>query len=103
MCVCMYIRIQSRHSKIDEASSPLPASPANLVLPSLTDVPAAVSPGRTSVMEVEVAVPQGVSHIMGIVITGAPEDVSVCSAHVIFVGDLMPCLNGSRASTQPLR
>ncbi|XP_037776675.1 uncharacterized protein LOC119573532 [Penaeus monodon] len=53
-------------------------------------------------MEVEVGVPRGVSHLMGVVVTGAPEDVSLCSAHVTFVGDLMPCLNGSKASTQPL-
>ncbi|XP_064102688.1 uncharacterized protein LOC135212851 [Macrobrachium nipponense] len=75
-----------------------PAAP----VPASTNLTFSVTPSnytvrRPNVLEVEMKVPKGVAHEMILSLT-APADAPICATHVLFVGELMPCVNGSKAT-----
>ncbi|XP_066950493.1 uncharacterized protein [Macrobrachium rosenbergii] len=80
----------------------VPTTGSTALVPASTNLTFSVTPStyavrRPNVLEVEVHVPKGAAHEMILSLT-APADTPICASHVLFVGELMPCVNGSKAT-----
>ncbi|XP_042206403.1 uncharacterized protein LOC121855493 [Homarus americanus] len=80
------------------------APPTDLPIPTnntitFTDTPTEFVPQVVGTLEVEVEVWEGTSHLLAVIVTAPAADVTLCSAQVTFVGEMMPCVNGSLANT----
>ncbi|KAK7074870.1 hypothetical protein SK128_024609 [Halocaridina rubra] len=77
------------------ATPPAVAAPGTTEM-SFSMIPAEFSEDRLGIIELEIQVPPTTSHDVKVTLTGSA-DLLVCASHVVYVGEFMPCLNGTLA------